>query len=32
MRLVEYADLKEGMLIADDFYGLNGGILAKKRC
>lgn len=30
MRLVEFADLKPGMLIADDFYGLNGGILAKK--
>lgn len=30
MRLVEFSDLKEGMIIADDFYGLNGGILAKK--
>lgn len=30
MRLVEFSDLKTGMLIADDFYGLNGGILAKK--
>lgn len=30
MRLVEFADLKQGMLIADDFYGINGGILAKK--
>jgi HD-GYP domain-containing protein (c-di-GMP phosphodiesterase class II) len=30
MRLVEFNDLKPGMLIADDFYGLSGGILAKK--
>jgi len=30
MRLVSFEDLKPGMIIADDFYGLNGGILAKK--
>lgn len=30
MRLVEFADLRPGMLIADNFYGLNGGILAKR--
>ena len=30
MRLVEFQDLTPGMEIADDFYGVNGGILAKK--
>lgn len=30
MRLVEFQDLKTGMQIADDFYGINGGILAKR--
>lgn len=30
MRLVEFEDLAPGMVIADDFYGINGGILAKK--
>ncbi|MCF8018018.1 MAG: HD-GYP domain-containing protein [Vallitaleaceae bacterium] len=30
MRLVEFSDLKTGMQIADDFYSINGSILAKK--
>ncbi len=30
MRLVEFQDLVPGMEIADNFYGLNGGVLAKK--
>ena len=30
MRLVEFQDLMPGMEIADDFYGINGGILADK--
>lgn len=30
MRLVEFQDLMPGMEIADDFYSINGGILAQK--
>lgn len=30
MRLVEFQDLMPGMEIADDFYSINGGILAEK--